>query len=194
MLGVELLLTFEEIIILNFLREEEGSTIEEINIKLFPMSIGDSTPFLNRLIELGLVLYGTKRKSFVYISIDWNTGKLPHGFEIISETLFKIKNEIGPNQHGLNYIESIVDSTDLGLVFKYWQSVFQTKKQMTVEDKRAIKNMLKEYEIAVVKKAILGLSYSDFHNGENPQGVKYQALRHVSKNFEMCIQLQENHG
>lgn len=62
--------------------------------------------------------------------------------------------------------------------------VSQTKDRM-----RACKELAARYKLQDIERAFRGLMRSDFHRGDNPQGVKYLEPHLVARSFEMFFGL-----
>lgn len=207
MLGIELLLDTRERAILAVIRAENDNGFMEVQRILgliVPLDNGGYLmPSIVSLVKKGFILFGEKHgKKFVYL-ISWHLMKklIPEGFvvTIYPSCLQTLPTEasgaIGP--HSVSRTFQPLSNSLLGSVeniHNFWRETFNTRRQMTAEDKSAISKLLKEHDEAEIKRAIIGLSLSEWHTGDNPQGIKYISLRHVYKNFDLCLQLeQRNH-
>jgi len=71
-------------------------------------------------------------------------------------------------------------------VFNFWKETFN-KRSTTVLDEARQKKLsaaIKAYGIDTCKQAILGCSYSDWHNGRNPGNKKYTDLTLIFRNAD----------
>lgn len=88
-----------------------------------------------------------------------------------------------------------VTKDQIQMVFDTWrQATGQTRMQFTTRRQTAIKASLREYPIEDILMAVKGIAYSNWHNGDNEQGIKYLKLKNVFDSVEKFRDLAEEHG
>jgi hypothetical protein len=74
-------------------------------------------------------------------------------------------------------------------VFEYYLRVTGKKLKINPKRKKAIVEMLTTYSTGDIRTAIKGLMKSDWHQGDNPQGVRYDDITYIARNFTLFVEL-----
>lgn len=90
-----------------------------------------------------------------------------------------------------------VPTEDIDNLFDFWKETFSKRATTVLDDARSKKlsAAIKAYGMDTCKKAILGCSYSDWHNGRNPSNKKYHDLTLIFRNadkVEMFVNIYED--
>lgn len=74
-----------------------------------------------------------------------------------------------------------VESESTAEVWRFYVQTFGTRSELNDTRRRIIRNALKTRDVDTCKRAIVGLSKSPWHNGENPGATKYLDIRYALK-------------
>ena len=164
---------------------------------------------LRDLLENGLILVGKyKNKKDYYIRIvPWfgNYPRIVDGFKVIKgdhlEQIpkdFLKENYYRPSQYApIKQARMRIKTTndikeDIKEIFEYWKEITgHSKAKLLDKRKTIIKKGLRQYTKQQFFSGIRGWQYSDWHQGDNPNGVVYDRLKHIVKNMETFIQLDD---
>lgn len=90
-----------------------------------------------------------------------------------------------------------VPTQDIDTLFNFWKETFNKRSTTVLDDARAKKLSvaIKAYGMDTCKKAIVGCSLSEWHNGRNPGNKKYHDLTLIFRNadkVEMFVNIYED--
>lgn len=162
----------------------------------------DSRSVFRELVDAKFAVLGkTSKGKWALGLVDWFGGALfPSSFSVVksaalpepwgSESSVWAKQDLVSKKASIIVDKEIVDS-----LFAVWRDLYRTPRyKIKKGERRILTEALVAYSPEYVKKAIIGMQYSQWHMGDNPGHIKYTKLTHVVRNLETFAQLYDSTG